>query len=97
EMQGLESKTLLAALYYLEKDELSIGDHENIKSQLLKKISRKNIAILDSLYHQVYGDMSPTSDIQRQFIDQFRDNKIDHFTTNNFYDHVIYYLVYQPC
>lgn len=91
EMQGLESKTLLAALYYLEKDELSIGDHENIKSQLLKKISRKNIAIFDSLYHQVYGDMSPTSDIQRQFIDQIRENNSEHFATKDFFYHGIYY------
>jgi len=48
EKQSLENKSLLAAIYYLEKDELPLLEHENIKTQLLKTISRRNIVVFDS-------------------------------------------------
>ena len=48
EMKALESKAVLAGIYYLEQDELTSTEHDNIKSKLLKTISRWPI-IFDSL------------------------------------------------
>ena len=47
EIKSLQNKTLLASIYYLEKDELPVLEHNNIKNQLEKTISRKNILIVD--------------------------------------------------
>ena len=91
EYQSLESKTILAALYYLEKDELSLGDHEDIKSQLLKKISRKNIIILDSAGKPVYGEMSSLGDIDDRFLKQTKGSNHQHFGTPDFFYNGIYY------
>ena len=57
EIQSLESKSLLAAIYYLEQDELPTLEHENIKTQMLKTISRKNIVIYDTLNQKFNGNM----------------------------------------
>ena len=45
EFKSLQNKTLLASIYYLEKDELPVLEHNNVQSQLIKTISRKNILI----------------------------------------------------
>ncbi|MBL1407315.1 sensor histidine kinase [Sphingobacterium faecale] len=85
ERESLESKSLLAAIYYLEQDELSFIEHESIKNQLLKTISRKNIILLDKDNNRFNGDMSPISVIDSAFIDKVRKERIAHFDTNDFF------------
>lgn len=46
EVKGLESKSLLAAIYYLEKDEMSSNEHEEVRSQLQKTISKRILLFL---------------------------------------------------
>src|SRR5690606_25056475 len=91
EMESLDNKSLIAAIYYLEKDELSIGDHEDIKSQLLKTISRNDIAVFDSLGNQYYGNMLPTSDIHLDYIQMIRKDRNRQFSTHNYFYNGIYY------
>lgn len=55
EIHTLENKTLLAALYYLEEDEISHSEHETIKDKLRKTISRKDIAIFNFENQKVKG------------------------------------------
>src|SRR5690606_34011764 len=43
EIQVLESKTLLAAIYYLEADEESYSQRETTKDRLRRSISRKTL------------------------------------------------------
>lgn len=57
EFRNLESKTLLSALFYLEKDEVSFIEHESIKNQLQKNISKRNILVVDSLNRRYDGLM----------------------------------------
>ena len=38
ELQSLQNKTLIAAIYYLEEDELSTLEHENIANQLHRAV-----------------------------------------------------------
>lgn len=91
ERESLESKSLLAAIYYLEQDELSFIEHESIKSQLLKTISRRNIILLDTENKRFKGDMPVVTAIDSSFLDRVRNQKITHFDTDKyFYNGILY-------
>lgn len=91
ERESLESKSLLAAIYYLEQDELSFMEHESIKSQLLKTISRRNIILLDSENKRFKGDMPDVTAIDSSFVNRVREQKIAHFATGTFFYNGILY------
>lgn len=91
EMKGLENKTLLSAIYYLEQDELTTSEHENIKSQLLKTISRKNIAIYNINHQKVNGEMQQDTSISDEFLKLVRQEKEAAFQTDDYFYHGIFY------
>ncbi len=91
EMKALESKSVLAAIYYLEQDELTFIEHENIKSKLLKTISRKNIAIYNSEDHKVNGEMQQDTNISKDFLNAIRKEKEATFHTENYFYQGIFY------
>ena len=91
ELQSLENKTLLAAVYYLEQDELPTLEHENIKSQLLKTISRKNIVVYDASNKKFSGDMYFDKNISSTFIENVRQKRNDFITTEQYFYNGIYY------
>lgn len=91
EIQSLENKSLLAAIYYLEQDELPVLEHENIKSKLLKTISRKNIIIYDAHNQRFSGDMKFDKTISVPFIESIRQKKNDFLSSDHFFYNGIYY------
>ncbi|MGL5234993.1 MAG: sensor histidine kinase [Empedobacter falsenii] len=91
EIKSLQNKTLLASIYYLEKDELPVLEHNNIKNQLEKTISRKNILIVDHNNKKYNGNMSSNKDISTNFIENIRVNKSDFFTSKDFFYNGIFY------
>ncbi len=91
ERNALSSKSLLAAIYYLEQDELSSLEHENIKRQLQKTISRKNIIVVDSLNHRKAGDMLSLKDISNDFFAEVRLDKQSFFSTQEYFYNGIFY------
>jgi len=91
ELQSLENKTLLAAVYYLEQDELPALEHENIKSQLLKTISRKNIVVYDESNKKFGGDLYFDKNISSTFIESVRQKRNDFITTEHYFYNGIYY------
>ncbi|GAA4148591.1 HAMP domain-containing sensor histidine kinase [Sphingobacterium kyonggiense] len=91
EEHALENKTLLAAIYYLEQDELSSLEHAQIQNQLQKTISRKNIAVFDSLTKQVDGDMALDLELPKGFFGQVQKNGKAHFNTDAFFYNGLYY------
>ncbi|WP_282629704.1 sensor histidine kinase [Empedobacter sedimenti] len=91
EIQSLQSKSLLAAIYYLEKDELPILEHENVKNQLQKTISRKNIVIYNDSNQKFDGNMNENLVIEPDFIESVRKNNNDFFVTDDFFYNGIYY------
>lgn len=91
ERESLESKSLLAAIYYLEQDELSLIEHESIKSQLLKTISRRNIILLDKENKHFKGDMPWEGVLDSVFINRVRMERIAHFETGEFFYNGIFY------
>lgn len=54
----LENKTLLSAFYYLEEDEVSPYEHENIRNKLRKSISRKDIGVYTLNGQQIKGKIN---------------------------------------
>src|SRR5690606_8979754 len=91
ENESLESKSLLAAIYYLEQDELSFMEHTNVRNQLYKTISRRNIAVFDSLDNRHSGDMVSTAEISQAFLEQVRVTKNAFFSTDSFFYNGIFY------
>lgn len=91
EFQSLESKTLLAAIYYLEQDELPVLEHENIKYQLQKSISRNDIMLIDKNNQVFSGKMGVDENISKKFIDNVRRSKTDFFATDTYFYRGLYY------
>ena len=92
EFKSLQNKTLLASIYYLEKDELPVLEHNNVQSQLIKTISRKNILIIDQNNKKYNGNMADNKEITQQFIENIRSNKTDFFASKDFFYNGIFYL-----
>lgn len=67
-LQNLEDKTLLAAMYYLEEDEISVAEHQSLREQLRKAMSRGNIAIYDLNGIRVKGEMPLDTSISSSFL-----------------------------
>lgn len=91
EFKSLQNKTLLASIYYLEKDELPVLEHNNVQSQLIKTISRKNILIVDQNNKKYNGNMADNKEITQQFIENIRSNKTDFFASKDFFYNGIFY------
>lgn len=91
EFQSLESKTLLAAIYYLEQDELPVLEHENIKYQLQKSISRSDIMVIDKNNQIFRGKMAVDENISKKFIDIIRQSKSHYFATKDYFYRGLYY------
>lgn len=91
EYKSLENKSLLAAIYYLEQDELPLLEHAHIRSQLNKAISRSNIVVFDSIGNQFNGDMQLDGEIPHGFIQQVTQQKNAFFDSPNFFYNGIFY------
>lgn len=89
EIKSLESKSLLAAIYYLEKDELPRKEHDIIKSQLQRSISKRNIAIINEDGVQVNGDMDYRT--EANFLEDVRTNYASSFNTVGYFYNGIFY------
>lgn len=89
EIESLESKSLLAAIYYLEQDELSTKEHDLVKSQLQRTISRKNIAIFNEQDKQVNGDME--FPLFKNFLSEVRQNLKSYRITEEYFYNGIFY------
>lgn len=86
ELQILKNKTLLAAVYYLEDDEVGNEERETIQNQLRRSISRKNIAVFNSENAIAKGEMGIDEFITPDFLRQVRNQREAHLVSdNNFY------------
>ncbi|MBE8712314.1 sensor histidine kinase [Sphingobacterium hungaricum] len=91
ECNNLKNKTFIAAIYYLEKDEQSVSEHENIQKELQKLISRSNISVVDDRNQVTYGEMQLNEYLSADFLDKVRAQQERFFTTDAYFYHSIYY------
>lgn len=91
ELKSLESKSVLAAIYYLDQDELTIIEHEDIRKQLAKKASRNDIAVFSINGQQVNGKLINDSNITPKFLKEVIRKGDDYLITENyFYNGILY-------
>src|SRR5690606_2475888 len=83
--------TLLAAIYYFEQDELPTLEHENIRQQLNKAISRSNIVVYNVNNRQSNGEMPHDANITTEFVEDVRERKSVSFTSAEFFYNGIFY------
>lgn len=90
-IQNLQNKTLLAAMYYLEEDEISVAEHQSLREKLRKAMSRKDIAVYDINHIQVKGEMTNDPDITQSFIQSIKDKQTQYIKSNKyFYNGLLY-------
>ncbi|HLW41091.1 MAG TPA: HAMP domain-containing sensor histidine kinase [Flavobacterium sp.] len=91
EIQVLESKTLLAAIYYLEADEESYSQRETTKDRLRRSISRKNIAVFDEESIQAKGEMESDGNITQALIESVRKHQKGSWTSDQYFYSGLFY------
>lgn len=91
EIQILENKTLLAALYYLEEDEFSLSEHESIKDRLRKSISRRDIAVYNDKNLIARGEMPEDKHITQEFLDNIKENGRAHIISDKYFYSGLFY------
>ncbi len=91
EFQSLESKSVLAAIFYLDEDELPFAEHEDIRNQLSKKISRSNIAIFNLNGVQVNGKMKRDVNITSDYLRDVYTNKNARLESKEYFYNGIFY------
>lgn len=91
ESRSLYNKNLLAAVFYLEKDESSSQEHEHIKNQLLKSISRKNVLVLNTSFQKYNGEMERNADITDAFLNQVKVSERGFLNTEKYFYSGLFY------
>lgn len=91
EIKILENKTLLAAWYYLEEDELSFSKHESIKVELRRSISRRDIALFDEQDVLARGEMEEDENVTKAVIQNIRKNKQLNFASKEYFYNGLFY------
>src|SRR5690554_2412748 len=92
ELQVLESKTLLAAIYYLEADEESFSERETTKDRLRKSISRTNIAVFNENNHQAKGEMQADENINIELIEWIRTEQKYSWSSDKYFYNGLFYI-----
>lgn len=91
EYRSLEYKTLLAGLFYLEKDEISSAEHQSIASKLQRNISRRNIIVIDAANHRFEGLMGADIAITPDFLNEARRNGMAKKKTEDYFYNGLFY------
>lgn len=91
EQNNLNKTALVAAVYYLEQDEQSHTEHENVTNELRRLISRHNIAVYNSSNEVAYGKMTGDPHLSATVLERIR-NDYSYFLErdNNFYFGIYY-------
>lgn len=89
--QVLESKTLLAAIYYLEADEESYSQRETTKDRLRKSISRTDIAVFNEKNIQAKGEMESDKNITQALIQSVRKHQKGSWTSDRYFYSGLFY------
>ncbi|HUH35394.1 MAG TPA: HAMP domain-containing sensor histidine kinase [Moheibacter sp.] len=87
----LENTALLTAYFYLEKDEMSQGEHNQIRIALDEQIQLSKVKIFNEKNDFVYGDALNEMHLTAAVMDQVRQQKKIYFKQENTYYYGFYY------
>lgn len=88
---SIKSNTLLAAVYYLEKDELSKFEHSSIKETFKTSIPSSMVAVYNESNYVQYGELYNDPILTVQLINQIRHEKKYAFHTPEYFYYGLYY------
>ncbi len=87
----LKKTSLLAAFYYLEKDELTQFEHSTIRSEFRATIESSMVAVYNNSNQVEFGKMFTDSNITTDYLNRVRKQQKIQFQTDNFFYYGIYY------
>ncbi|WP_448606346.1 sensor histidine kinase [Paenimyroides ceti] len=90
-IKNLKKTALVTGIYYLEKDEQSLQEHNNIRREFENLISRDDIAVFDEFDEVAYGKMVNDSVIRPFDLNQVRKKKEHVINTRNDFYYGLYY------
>ncbi len=90
-LRNLEDKTLLAAMFYLEEDEISAAEHQSLREQLRRAMSRSNIAVYDLNYERAKGEMPEDKNITTEKLANVLNNSEKTWVTKDYFYHGLLY------
>lgn len=89
---NLQRVSLLSAIYYLEKDELPIIEHKQIKELYIENTKNVTVGIYDVKNQVAYGDQLNSESINAEILNQARKRKKVMFESDN---HFYFGFLYQ--
>ena len=87
----LKNNSLLSALYYLEKDELTSYEHSVIRDEFRSSFNSNRVAIYNSQNQVEFGKLLQDNVIQNKHLDWVRQNKKMEFKSDRFFYYGIFY------
>ncbi|HTO15366.1 MAG TPA: HAMP domain-containing sensor histidine kinase [Edaphocola sp.] len=87
----LRNTVLVAAIYYLEKDELPEFEHAEIQSEYRSLIESHRVAIYNENNQVAFGKLINDKNITTQHLNSIRKNKHTQFLSKNNFYYGIYY------
>lgn len=87
----LKNVSLIAAIYYLEKDELPQYKHAEVKKQYRSLIESQMVSVYDKNDSVAFGKLKNDKAITHDYLDLARKNKNVQFMAGNYFYYGIYY------
>jgi len=91
-IKELQKTTLIAAIYYLEKDEQPTHQHREVKSQFEELIQSSMVAVINARDEVEFGDLHADRNINKQHLEKVRRLGKLYFKSNNHFYYGIHYL-----
>ena len=90
-INNLQKTCLISGIYYLEKDEQTIKEHNEVKVQFEELIDRSMVAVIDMEDRIQFGQLREDKNITREKIQKVRNAKRYSFQSKNHFYYGMFY------
>ena len=89
--KDLQKTCLISGIYYLEKDELTLNEHKQIKVQFEHLIQESMVAVIDMEDRIRYGSLVDEDNITQELLQEIRQKKQLSFHSEDFFYYGMFY------
>ena len=89
--KDLQKTCLISGIYYLEKDELTLNEHKQIKVQFEHLIQESMVAVIDMEDRIRYGSLVDEDNITQELLEEIRQRKQLSFHSEDFFYYGMFY------
>lgn len=89
--KDLQKTCLISGIYYLEKDELTLNEHKQIKVQFEHLIQESMVAVIDMEDRIRYGSLVDEDNITQELLQEIRQRKQLSFHSEDFFYYGMFY------